>query len=155
MSSFHLLSGLGLQLAKELASRGCKIIIADKEDASSTVKNLIKETHNPNISCKMVNFASFKSVRLLAEGIKKDVSKLDILVNNAGIAVGQNKMTEDGLQDIMQINYFSHFLLTHLLLGKFVLHIRFRMFCISETLSPNNHSFNIYTRMLKVTKLFW
>ncbi|XP_030760446.1 retinol dehydrogenase 12-like isoform X2 [Sitophilus oryzae] len=108
-------SGLGSELAKSLASRGCTIVIADKNDSSSTVKRLIRETHNPNIFYEHVNFASFKSVRKFAKEFKKKFSKLHILVNNAGLAY-LPIITEDGLEGTMQVNYFSHFLLTHLLL---------------------------------------
>ncbi|XP_030760445.1 retinol dehydrogenase 12-like isoform X1 [Sitophilus oryzae] len=108
-------SGIGLELAKSLACRGCTIIIADKNDASSTVKRMIKETHNPNIFCETVDFASFKSVRKFAEEFKRKYDKLHILVNNAGVGYLPT-ITEDGLEGTMQVNYFSHFLLTHLLL---------------------------------------
>ncbi|XP_072387270.1 retinol dehydrogenase 14-like isoform X2 [Diabrotica undecimpunctata] len=58
---------------------------------------------------------SFKSVRLLVSRLKRSESKLDILINNAGIPVCSNATTEDGLNQTMQVNHFSGFLLTHLL----------------------------------------
>ncbi|KAF7264038.1 hypothetical protein GWI33_000702, partial [Rhynchophorus ferrugineus] len=106
---------LGLELAKNVATRGGTIIIADKNDATETVNELIKESNNINIFYEFVDFASFKSVRAFAQELKTKYSKLDILVNNAGVGSGLGK-TEDDLETTMQINYFSHFLLTHLLL---------------------------------------
>lgn len=108
-------SGLGLELAKSLATRGGNIVIADKDDASSTVKTLIKETHNPNIFYENVDFASFKSVRAFAREFKSKFDKLHILINNAGVG-NLPLITEDGFEGTTQVNYLSHFLLTHLLL---------------------------------------
>lgn len=59
---------------------------------------------------------SFDSVRTFAEEIIASEDRLDILVNNAGTGVGR-KLTENGIPIGLQINYFSHFLLTNLLLG--------------------------------------
>lgn len=113
---------MGLELAKNVASRGCTTIIADKTDATETVKKLIKESNNTNIFYEYVDFTSFKSVRIFAEKFKSKYHKLNILVNNAGVGTALGK-TEDGLEATMQINYFSHFLLTHLLLGKMIKNI--------------------------------
>lgn len=110
---------MGHQLAKELACRGCSVIMADKVDAKRTVEDLIKETQNPKIFHRIVDFGSFESVRKFADNLKNDFEHLDILFNNVGTGVFAEVLTEDGVQSIMQINYFSHFLLTNLLMGKF------------------------------------
>lgn len=67
---------------------------------------------------KYVNLASFKSVRQFADDILKSEDKLDILINNAGVVYGLSNISEDGINCTMQVNYYSAFLLTHLLVGK-------------------------------------
>lgn len=62
--------------------------------------------------------ASFDSVREFAKNINETEERLDILVNNAGAGGIGDKKTKDGQVFIMQVNYFSSFLLTHLLLGR-------------------------------------
>ena len=63
--------------------------------------------------------ASLYSVRKFAADVLENESRLDILINNAGCAgQGERKLTEDGLEYTMQSNYFGHYLLTNLLLGK-------------------------------------
>ncbi|ENN73983.1 hypothetical protein YQE_09438, partial [Dendroctonus ponderosae] len=142
---------LGHQLAKELACRGCSVIIADKVDARRTVEDLIKETHNPKISYRIVDFGSFASVRKFAENLKNDIDQLDILCNNAGTGILTNDLTEDGVQSMMQINYFSHFLLTHLLLDLLLKSTQGRIVHTSsmaaylEDLSEENLSFRTYS----------
>lgn len=100
-----------------LASRGCKVIIADCNVDESIRDAIIKETNNPNIFLKYINLASFKSVREFAHDLKKSEDKIDILINNAGTGKGVSALTEDGVGFTMQVNYYSAFLLTHLLLG--------------------------------------
>lgn len=115
---YCLFLGIGYQIVLELAARGCKVIIADRIVDKAIKEEIIKKTNNPNISLKYVNLALFSSVRAFAEDIKKSEDKLDILINNAGVARGVSFRTEDNINLTMQVNYYSAFLLTHLLLGK-------------------------------------
>lgn len=112
------LLGIGYQIVLGLASRGCRVIIADYNIDESIKDEIYKETHNYNIVLKYVNLASFKSVREFSEDILKSEEKLDILINNAGVGTESQVVTEDGLNSTMQVNYYSAFLLTHLLLGR-------------------------------------
>lgn len=91
----------------------------DESKAIEAVNKIKSETHNSDVIYKLVDLSSFKSVRQFAAEIKDTEERLDILVNNAGAGGLGNKMTEDGLPIVIQINYFSHFLLTNLLLGKY------------------------------------
>ncbi|XP_050303703.1 uncharacterized protein LOC126741353 [Anthonomus grandis grandis] len=110
-------SGLGLQSALGLAAKGCKVIIADIVKISEAVDEVKRQTHNQNIIGMKVDLASLKSVREFAKEVLAKEERLDILMCNAGIALNKEKVTtEDGLDKTMQVNYFSHFLLIHLLL---------------------------------------
>ncbi|KAG5890522.1 hypothetical protein JTB14_022755 [Gonioctena quinquepunctata] len=108
-------SGIGYEAALTLASRGCRVIIADVVDATAAKNKIIRETNNPNVVTKHLDLGSLDSVRRLAEEIITTEKKLDLLINNAGIGSTALQYTEDGLQTTMQVNYFGHFLLTHLL----------------------------------------
>ncbi|XP_068897921.1 retinol dehydrogenase 12-like [Tenebrio molitor] len=110
-------SGIGYQTALNLASRGCKIIMADVADMEKSKLDIMKFTNNPNVFAKHLDLSSLKSVRDFASEILKGENKLDILINNAGIGASKENRTADGLHPVMQINYFGHFLLTHLLIG--------------------------------------
>ncbi|KAJ3625730.1 hypothetical protein MTP99_016278 [Tenebrio molitor] len=110
-------SGIGYQTALNLASRGCKIIMADVTDMEDSKLDIIKFTNNPNIFANDLDLSSLKSVRDFASEILRSEDKLDILINNAGIGVSKENRTADGLHPVMQVNYFGHFLLTHLLIG--------------------------------------
>lgn len=80
---------------------------------------IIKASRNHNVVVRELDLASLSSVRRFATSILESESRLDILINNAGVAgQAEKQLTEDGLEYRMQSNYFGHFLLTNLLLGK-------------------------------------
>ncbi|KAF2894549.1 hypothetical protein ILUMI_11628 [Ignelater luminosus] len=110
-------AGLGYLTALALAGRGCRVIIADKDDCEETKKSIIVQTGNSNVVTKKFDLTSLESVRELAKDINKSERRLDFLINNAGIGGIGKVYTEDGLHMGMQINFFGHFLLTHLLIG--------------------------------------
>lgn len=106
-------------MALNLASRGCKVIIADIEDSEESKNKIINETGNSNVHYKYVNLASFESIRKLAKEINEQEEKLHLLINNAGSLFFSQSQTEDGCDYGMQVNHFGPFLLTHLLISKF------------------------------------
>ncbi|KAJ8940607.1 hypothetical protein NQ318_004803, partial [Aromia moschata] len=108
-------SGIGFETALVLASRGCRVIIADRSDGQKAKKRIIEITHNTNIETKVLDLTSLQSVRKFAKDINATEERLDILINNAGVGTAGNKHTDDGLHATMQINHFGPFLLTHLL----------------------------------------
>lgn len=115
-------TGVGYETAKEFAKRGARVILAcrNKEKAEEAQKNIIKETDNTNVIVKIVDFSSLESVRAFAKDVNATEERLDILVNNAGAAGLGEHITKDGLELVMQINYFSSFLLTILLIGEWL-----------------------------------
>lgn len=112
-------SGIGYAIVLELASRGCRVIVASRSVNEKLKNKIIEITHNPNIETKKLNLCSFKSIREFAKDINETEERLDILVNNAGMGIsGMKTYTEDGLHEVMQTNHFGPFLLTHLLVDK-------------------------------------
>ncbi|XP_013192128.1 retinol dehydrogenase 13 [Amyelois transitella] len=112
-------TGLGLEIAKDLAHRGAKVIVACPfEDEGNNAREFIaRSSGNDNVEFKHLDLSTFASVRQFATAIKKTEDRLDILVNNAGVCsyVGKH-ITDDGLNLILQVNYFGTVLLTLLLL---------------------------------------
>lgn len=112
-------SGTGLVLAKALAQKGAKVVLLNRpskraEAAFEAVKPCAREAATPlNIPCDLM---SFKSVREAAATLNRECAAtgLDVLCNNAGIMGFPDKATEDGLDQQMQTNHTSHFLLTKL-----------------------------------------
>lgn len=104
----------------DFAKRGARVILACRNEtkAKEAVRSIIEQTDNNKVIYKLLDLASFKSVRQFASEIIATEERLDILVNNGGTAALPDVLTEDGLPIVMQTNYLSHFLLTRLLLGE-------------------------------------
>lgn len=118
---FFVIEGIGYETAMDFAKRGARVILAcrDAEKAEDARLKIIEATGNPNVVVRLIDMASFKSVREFAKVIIETEKRLDILINNAGgLRFGNNKSI-DGQDMTLQVNYFSHFLLTNLLLGEY------------------------------------
>ena len=112
-------TGIGKETALDFAKRGARVILAcrDEEKAKDAARDIITETESDKVVIRIVDLASFESVRAFAKLINETEERLDILVNNAGLD-GSYRVTKDGYELIFQVNYISHFLLTLLLMEK-------------------------------------
>ncbi|EFA10518.1 retinol dehydrogenase 12 [Tribolium castaneum] len=112
-------TGIGFETALDFAKRGARVILAcrDPKKADLARQKIVEETENSEILVKIVDFASFESVRAFVKSVHETEKRLDILVNNAGVAPEGTQKTHDGFYQGMQVNYLSLFLLTNLLLG--------------------------------------
>ncbi|KAL3873160.1 hypothetical protein ACJMK2_036312 [Sinanodonta woodiana] len=113
-------TGIGKAVAKELAKRGARVILAcrDVEKCSQAMADIYMESANRNLVCKKCDLASFASVRNFARSVCESERHIDILINNAGVMRCPKTYTENGLEMQMGVNHFGHFLLTMLLLDK-------------------------------------
>jgi retinol dehydrogenase-11 len=111
-------TGIGFETALDFAKRGARVILAcrDEQRANEARDRIVEETGNENVMVRLINMSSFDSVRAFAKEINAREDRLDILVNNAGAGGIGDKQSQDGHVLLMQINYFSSFLLTHLLI---------------------------------------
>lgn len=110
-------SGLGLETARNLASRGGRIYLASRGErqGNEAVKAIRQSTRNGNVKFMRLDLGSQKSIRKFSETFRTVETRLDILINNAGLASNYNR-TEDGFELNMGVNHLGHFLLTNLLL---------------------------------------
>lgn len=111
-------SGLGYETAKTLAKHGATVVIASHNLAKChEASRNITAAVGGNVVGMMLDLGSFASVRNFTAQFLKDYTVLNYLINNAGINhAGLSDKTEDGFEEIFQINYLGHFLLTELLL---------------------------------------
>nr|XP_026493362.1 retinol dehydrogenase 11-like [Vanessa tameamea] len=111
-------TGVGYEAAKAIANKGAKVIIASRNETKliRARDRLEQITGNKNITYKLLDLASLNSVRKFANNTLNMEERVDILINNAGAVGLPDKMTADGLNLTMQVNYFGAFLLTFLLL---------------------------------------
>lgn len=110
-------AGTGFEVAKNLATRGAKVIIASRnpKKLADAKEHITKTTGNGNIVTREIDLASLTSVRNFVTETVSQEPRLDALINNVGAVGLEDKLTHDNLQLTMQVNYFGSFLLTYLL----------------------------------------
>ena len=111
-------SGIGKETAVELAKRGARVIVADKEGGRETILDIQTRSGNDNVQFYKFDLASLASVREVSDKILAHEPSLDILINNAGVAGWPYIKTEDGFESHIGVNHLGHFLLTNLLLDR-------------------------------------
>lgn len=111
-------TGMGLEIAADFAHRGAKVIIACpfEEEGQHGRKLIVRSSGSDKVIFKLLDLASLKSIRKFTSDILATEDRLDILINNAGVGIPGDFHTSDGMNFIMQVNYFGTFLLTMLLL---------------------------------------
>ncbi|XP_045764301.1 retinol dehydrogenase 11-like [Maniola jurtina] len=111
-------SGMGLRIALDFADRGARVIVACPfvDEGTHGRKIIVRRTGNEEVIFKLLDLSSNASIRKFAKDILTTEKRLDILINNAGVGTVGEFITKDGLNFIMQVNYFGTFLLTILLL---------------------------------------
>lgn len=112
-------SGTGFEAAKILLSKGAKVVMLNRNPtkSASTLSTLKNELGNDiNASVIKMDLSEQASVKSAAAEVLKSVSQIDALLCNAAIAqVPQRKLTVDGWESQMGVNYFGHFTLQALL----------------------------------------
>jgi NAD(P)-dependent dehydrogenase (short-subunit alcohol dehydrogenase family) len=111
-------SGLGLQIAIELARHGARVVLACRDIArGEEAANRIRETApGAELEVGRLDLADLASVREFAGRYLRDRSGLDLLVNNAGVMALPHRRTADGFEMQLGTNHLGHFALTGLLL---------------------------------------
>lgn len=136
--------GIGYAVAETLALRGCRVILAGRNkelneeakthilktvaastssasssssssSASQEVKTAATAAATPQVDTLPLDLSSLSSVRQFVSDFHLLHLPLHYLVNNAGETL-PCRMTQEGFEINMCVNYFSHFLLTLLLL---------------------------------------
>jgi NAD(P)-dependent dehydrogenase (short-subunit alcohol dehydrogenase family) len=116
-------SGLGFQIARELALHGARVVLACRdltkgEDAAQRIRDgdhgSAARGGDAAIEVARLDLADLASVREFAES--RNGAPLDLLVNNAGVMALPRRTTKDGFEMQLGTNHLGHFALTGLLL---------------------------------------
>lgn len=110
-------SGLGLETARSLASKGADVVIMGRNETKlQDAKALLLDMGlSGSIDSEKIDLADLESVRAAAGSLLKRYSKVDILVNNAGVMVCPLGRTKQGFEMQFGTNHIGHFLFTCLL----------------------------------------
>ncbi len=107
--------GIGAAAAAQLAELGNTVVVVGRSpEKTAAVAQDIGAQHFT------ADFASFAEVRDLAATLLERYPRIDVLANNAGGLMSKREVTIDGHEKTMQVNHYSPFLLTTLLLPRLI-----------------------------------
>ena len=111
-------SGIGLETAVALASRGAQIIGAVRNPAKGerALAQIIERSGSDAVEMRPLDLADLNTVTALVDSLGGE--PIDLLINNAGIIQGQRTETAQGFETTFGVNHLGHFMLTRLLLAQ-------------------------------------
>ena len=106
-------SGLGRATALQLAQKGASIVGLARNNAlaNAMIDEIAKEGGRGQFVIS--DLSCMKDTKEAAESIGKIVDRLDVLINNAGAHFPKYRVTSEGFESTLALNYLSPFLLTH------------------------------------------
>jgi len=106
-------SGIGAALAVELARRGSRLVLLDRD-----AERLAKVAAPLDAETRVVDLADGAAVVAVGEDIRAAHPRLRLLVNNAGIALGGrfDQVTLAQYEEVIDVNFLAVVRLTHTLL---------------------------------------
>ena len=110
--------GMGMEITRAVAAAGYKVIMAcrDPEIAEEKRQLIMRETGNIALEIVPVNLASLSSTASFANELLQRGEVITLLMNNAGTMETKRRITEDGLERTVSVNYVAPYLLTRKLL---------------------------------------
>ncbi len=111
-------SGIGREAASLLAQRGMRVIGIgrSKERCRAAQAAVRTEAGHDEVDYFPADLSSLAEVRTVAERIARREPCVDVLVNNAGTFTFDRRLTVDGVEMQLAVNWLSAFLLTGVLL---------------------------------------
>ena len=110
-------SGLGRATALQLAKKDAFVVCVARN--TNKARKVLKEIENEGGQGQFViaDLSCMTETAEAAERIGKMVDRLDVLINNAGNHFSKYRVTYEGFESTLALNYLSPFVLTHHLLN--------------------------------------
>ncbi|WP_300285917.1 SDR family NAD(P)-dependent oxidoreductase [uncultured Alistipes sp.] len=109
---------IGRALTRALALRGERVVMACRNAAKAEPlrRRIVEETGNAAVETLPLDLSSLRSVAAFADTIRSKGVPVEALVNNAGTMNETLRLTEDGLEETLGVNYAGPYVLSRLLL---------------------------------------
>ncbi|KAF8743879.1 hypothetical protein HU200_013522 [Digitaria exilis] len=117
-------SGLGRAAAAALAREGYHVVLVSSllSSVKQTVQEIRRQQPDARLEPFQLDLASYKSIKKFGTSLEQWIQQtssepsIQLLINNAGILAKSHRVTEDGLDEMIQTNYIGPFILTSILL---------------------------------------
>ena len=108
-------SGLGRLAALRLAEQGAHLVLParNREKAAETVALIRQHSPAAIVETPIADLSLMDEVRSLGREIADTHARVDVLINNAGLHAFDARTTADGYPEMVAVNYFAPWLLTH------------------------------------------
>jgi NAD(P)-dependent dehydrogenase (short-subunit alcohol dehydrogenase family) len=116
-------SGIGLEAARVLASKGADVVLAVRNAAKgeAAIGRIREAVPSAKLQLLTLDLADLGSVRAFAAAYREARGeRLDLLINNAGVMIPPYGKTKDGFELQFGSNHLGHFALTGLLLPSLI-----------------------------------
>ena len=102
-------SGMGRELALQLAERGCHLALADINDAGLAETAQLARATGVRITTQKLDVAQRAAVHAWADQVAQDHGKVNLIFNNAGVALGASveSVTYEDFEWIVGINFWG------------------------------------------------
>jgi NAD(P)-dependent dehydrogenase (short-subunit alcohol dehydrogenase family) len=116
--------GVGSVVAARLGAAGLRVLVHGRDpERGDRIVHAIRQAGGA-AEFIAADLASLAEVRRLAQAVQEKTTRLRLLINNAGIGSGgsgsQRQVSADGYELRFAVNYLAGFLLTRLLLRRFL-----------------------------------
>ncbi|HUR41812.1 MAG TPA: SDR family NAD(P)-dependent oxidoreductase [Verrucomicrobiae bacterium] len=102
-------SGMGRELAIELARRGCHVAVSDINEAALAETAKLVEAFGVRVTSQKLDVANRAGVYAWADQVVKDHGKANLIFNNAGVGLGStvDSTAYEDFEWIMGINFWG------------------------------------------------
>lgn len=111
-------SGLGRLAAIELARQGARLAITARDAHRADATRAAIDAARPGAEVRVfsADLTRMDDVRRVGQEIAAAYDRIDVLVNNAGLHAFEQRVTADGIPEMIAVNYLAPWLLTRELL---------------------------------------
>jgi NAD(P)-dependent dehydrogenase (short-subunit alcohol dehydrogenase family) len=102
-------SGIGLQIARDLAAMGARLVLACRDvTKGEVVAAELRRIGSPDVAVKAFDAADATSIAALARSCAADLPGIAVLVNNAGVINGERHVTAEGVELTFATNVLGY-----------------------------------------------
>ena len=102
-------SGMGRELAVELAQRGCHVALSDVNETGLAETAALARKHGVKVSTTKLDVSRREDVNAWADQVASEFGQVNLVFNNAGVALGAtlDKVKPADFEWIMGINFWG------------------------------------------------
>ena len=114
-------SGLGFQIATQLAARGARVLTVSRSGVPEKGEEIKRLSGSEQVEMFQADLSDLEQVERLVDTLAERGERIDVLVDNAGVATPRARSTAQGLDAMFVTNFLSKVALSLGLLSRGVI----------------------------------